>query len=345
MEAMPEDIRSHFMNREHTMHHTDGLFNGIWSDMAIETTFMRYGHSRGGIIGITLQPDTVKTWAYSLHACNSLTSDLQAMRDTEQVTEQSQHKEEMRSRICADQRDHKTLQEKLELCINPLDPEQHPQALVNVVTGKVVTNPSVNVSNALQLGRAQMENFEDSWPNGFHDTIPKVVNTMGLSRKHIKVGDIKVFDTETIYARAMGLVRSSRVLDTNQLLSHELAPHPPSMFDSTGHMREAKTKASLKNALKVELSERLAENIMVRFLDGCAVLWVVPWPANGTVQDYLKRFRAYLINQLRQSDVYLIFDRQVHSQKSIYLSLSYFTLLKDCNFYIFCQIIYNDGST
>ena len=290
-------------------------------DMAIETTFMRYGHSRGVIIGKAPQPDTFKTWAYSLHACNSLTSDLQAMRDTEHVTEQSQHKEEMRSRICADQRDRKTLREKLELCINPLDPEQHPQALVNVVTGKVVTNPSLNVSNALQLEIAQMEHFEGSWPNGFHDTIPKVVNTIGLSRKHIKVGDIKVFDTETIYARAMGSVRSSRVLDNNQLLSHELAPHPPSMFDSTGHMREAKTKASLKNALKVELSERLAENIMVRFLDGCAVLWVVPWPANDTKQDYLKRFPAYLINQLRQSDVYLIFDRQLHSQKITYLSL------------------------
>ena len=37
------------------MHHIPGLWNGLWSDMYIESTFMRYGHSHGGIIGITLR--------------------------------------------------------------------------------------------------------------------------------------------------------------------------------------------------------------------------------------------------------------------------------------------------
>ena len=72
MAAMPEDVRQHFVNGEHIMHHNPGLFNGIWSDMAIETTFMRYGHGQSGIIGITLRPETLKTWAYSLtHATQS----------------------------------------------------------------------------------------------------------------------------------------------------------------------------------------------------------------------------------------------------------------------------------
>ena len=30
---------------------------------------MRYGHWPSGIIGITLKPETLKTWAYSLHGC------------------------------------------------------------------------------------------------------------------------------------------------------------------------------------------------------------------------------------------------------------------------------------
>ena len=69
MEAMPEVVRQRFVKGEHTMHHNAGLFIGIWSDMAIETTFMRYGHGQSGIIGITLRPETLNTWAYSLHAC------------------------------------------------------------------------------------------------------------------------------------------------------------------------------------------------------------------------------------------------------------------------------------
>ena len=56
MKGMPSDVHKHFMDGEHTVHHTTGLFNGIWSDMAIETTSMQYGKGRSGIIGITLKP-------------------------------------------------------------------------------------------------------------------------------------------------------------------------------------------------------------------------------------------------------------------------------------------------
>ncbi|KAK5898165.1 hypothetical protein CgunFtcFv8_015606 [Champsocephalus gunnari] len=63
------------------MHHRSDVFNGIWSDMAIETTFMRYGHGQNGIIGITLRPETLKTWASSMHACNKVVGNLDSMRD------------------------------------------------------------------------------------------------------------------------------------------------------------------------------------------------------------------------------------------------------------------------
>ena len=64
MQAMPEEVRAPFMKGQHTMHHNAGIFNGIWTDMAIETTIMRYSHGQNGIIGITLQRETVKTWSY-----------------------------------------------------------------------------------------------------------------------------------------------------------------------------------------------------------------------------------------------------------------------------------------
>ena len=43
MEALPEDILQRFMKGEHVMRHKPVQWNGIWSDMFIETTFMRYG--------------------------------------------------------------------------------------------------------------------------------------------------------------------------------------------------------------------------------------------------------------------------------------------------------------
>ena len=55
------------MKGEHVTRHTPGNWNAIWTDMMIETTFMRYGKGPNGSIGITLKPESLKTWALSLH--------------------------------------------------------------------------------------------------------------------------------------------------------------------------------------------------------------------------------------------------------------------------------------
>ena len=94
-----------------------------------------------------------------------------------------------------------------------------------------MTHPSVNVNDAVQLGHTQMESFKKTWPEVFHDTIHKVVNSLSFSRKHLKLEKAKVLGTQTIYARAMTLQNTSRDFDKENLLAHELAPYPMSMFD------------------------------------------------------------------------------------------------------------------
>ena len=67
--------------------------------MFIETTFMRYGHGPRGIIGITLKPETLKTWALGLHICSRLEQDIAEITEGERVTKQETHKEETTARI------------------------------------------------------------------------------------------------------------------------------------------------------------------------------------------------------------------------------------------------------
>ena len=52
----------------------------------------------------------------------------------------------------------------------------------------------------------------------------------------------------------MGLQSGQRSLDADSIMAHELSPYPTAMFDADGQTREAKTKANLENATKVELS-------------------------------------------------------------------------------------------
>ena len=69
-------------------------------------------------------------------------------------------------------------------------------------------------------------------------------------------------------------------------------------------------KSKPKHALKVEISERKIDKMIdTKFLDGCAVLWVIPWPTNVKVQDFLNAFRRNITRHLQSCDVYLVFDR------------------------------------
>ena len=96
------------------------------------------------------------------------------------------------------------------------------------------------------IGTKQMQKFEKGWQEGFWSTISKKVKTISDSKKHIKVGSQKVYDTSVIYSRVIGIQASSRDIDIKKVLSHELAPVPTAMFHDSGAMRICKAKSDLK---------------------------------------------------------------------------------------------------
>ena len=234
-EAIPDEICRQFLQGEHVTRHLAGAWNGMWTDMMIETTFMRYGKGPRGLIGITLKPNAMKTWALSLHICCRIQKDIREMTQHEMST-RNRHKEEMKSRMLSDANDREKPRNKLEESINPLDSAQHPEeGILNIVSGRISPD-EVNVDRALEIGETTMKTFELSWPTGFNAPISKEVKTMQLMKKHVGVGAIKVYDTKTnvIYSRIIGLQASGREVDIDDVLKYELAPIPMAMFDSSG---------------------------------------------------------------------------------------------------------------
>ena len=61
--------------------HIGGAWNWVWTDMmpGDRTHFMRYGKGPRGLIGITVKPNAMKTWALSLHICCSIQKDIREM--------------------------------------------------------------------------------------------------------------------------------------------------------------------------------------------------------------------------------------------------------------------------
>ena len=77
----------------------------------------------------------------------------------------------------------------------------------------------------------QIEEFEYGWPEGFIGKISKTVEIFDVTKRHVEVGDTRVFDTTLIFSRVMiGLLANGHELDIKHILDHELAPVPTSLF-------------------------------------------------------------------------------------------------------------------
>ena len=62
MEKLPGIVLDKFLEGDNVMRHKKGIWNGIWSDMMIETTYMQYGKVPSDLIDITTNPRSVQIW-------------------------------------------------------------------------------------------------------------------------------------------------------------------------------------------------------------------------------------------------------------------------------------------
>ena len=141
-------------------------------------------------------------------------------------------------------------------------------------------------------------------------TVSLGVKKKKKKKKSIKVGAAKVYDTNLIYSRVIGLQASDRPVDITDLLAHELAPVPPALFIESGELRTASAKSVLKtNTAQLLSARRSQENVDVIVIDGSAYLWIPSWPASGTIQHYIEKFKYHIGQKLTEADVFLVFDR------------------------------------
>jgi len=85
------------------------------------------------------------------------------------------YKEEMPACI-SDAKDRKIISEKLQTCINPLNPTHHPQNM-NIATGWIAPD-NVNVDCTVSLGQEQMKNHKLALAEVFHNSLEKKIVTM-----------------------------------------------------------------------------------------------------------------------------------------------------------------------
>ena len=252
MKKLPEYLVKKFMNGEHVVCIQNGLFNAIWSDMAIESSYMKVGKGPTGVIGVTTNDRSVSIWSNSHHLCGELLTELSDL-GSKQQTHDSKHKEEGTGRIKSDADDRSKIRSALNKCIHPLLVETHASnVLVNIYIGEESTK-SVNVNKTAEIGNKQMDEFQDNLPDAFRKTLTtKVVLMTSLKdKKTIQEAEKGDYNEDLIFSRVLLLLGTNQI-DFKDVFNFELAAVPTSLFYETGNARYPKNKSVLMNKLKVE---------------------------------------------------------------------------------------------
>ena len=196
----------------------------------------------------------------------------------------------------------------------PFVNKNHAQQLVNIASGRINADSSVNAEMAFDIGKSQLANFIEKLPTGFYESLvtDQKVKYMNSDKKGMKIGDKEVYDTAAIYARIIGLLATGQAT-LEDVIKFELSAVPTSMFDEHGDMRIDKGKSTLKNKLQVETPSRNSIDTCASFIDGCAVFWILNWPDKCTVEDIAQNMYSYVTDMLCYQDVYLIFDKYLPS--------------------------------
>ena len=101
-------ILNKFMKAEHAVGNQKGLWNGTWSDMMIETTYMKYGKGPSGMISTATKPRSMQTWANSHQIVNETLHNLVTFTES-------------RARLISDQEDGAKLRKLMSTCTHPFN--------------------------------------------------------------------------------------------------------------------------------------------------------------------------------------------------------------------------------
>ena len=156
---LPGIVLEQFLKDEYVVRYHDEHWNRIWTNIMIESAYMRHGEGAGGIIGTTTKPRSVKIWSNSLPSFNDVLRDLDKLRGR-YSTQKIIHKEEPEARVIADMKDRNALQITLQLCAHPFEMTSHdPSVFMNIYTSEISPDKR-NVLKSVEIRNKQMKEFQ-----------------------------------------------------------------------------------------------------------------------------------------------------------------------------------------
>jgi len=259
-------------------------FSAIASDQALEQTVNRDGKSQGGVIGFTLRKGALTRWMVTRHITEQYTEAFKELCHSNKEAKITNHSEHGQTTMARYERDVVKIEEYVRSTQNPYDLETVPDELVNVTTGQVASREvSDGLSNFMEAVEKRNITFIEKQllvdrTVSFWDTDPrtKTPTFANMSKTLTSTKSDKIMvDSEVLFRRLLA-VSKHRDVSLEEVLTHELAPVLPSLFNDDGTMRKT-SKADLAKKLESNCDEIQVlgdsdEHDIACIIDGMALL-------------------------------------------------------------------------
>lgn len=304
---------------------TSRRFNAVASDQALEQTINREGKSQGGVIGFTLRKGALTRWMVTRHVTAQYTEAFKELCDQQPDVGDTYHAEHGKTRMARDEQDVTKILEFVSNAQNPFDLDTVPNELVNIATGQIASQEVSNgLGHFIREAKKRNKSFIEKrlladrtmsfWETDSRSKTP-TFSDMSKPLKSSKRDKLMV-DSEVLFRRLLA-VSKKRDVSLEQVLTHELAPVPPSLFNNDGTMRKTQ-KADLAKKLEatceeIQVLETSDQHDTAYVIDGMALLQTLDEAQFDTFDDLgrtvMQKILSLLASDQSVTSVTLVFDR------------------------------------
>lgn len=294
-----------FMNGLYVIRRTDQYWAGLGCDLVIEQALMRSLKTAGGLTrGSGMSEHQRALWTLSVPVSSSYNDAMQGFTHQSFVTSE-QHKEATTSRIKRDHEDVEKIADKLKT-FSPFSDEV---SLSNIITG-VNANEDVNVHNLFTIGSETVAKMEGQPVFSFSYKRTMKAKTLASTRA-VRVAEDRTIDPALLFQRFL-VVSQTGDLSLNEVLSYELSPYPPSLFEAK-HLLRKPDKAQLMDALKNQVTKSSDEAVLKdvpevehNVLDGGSLLHRLKWTEGKTYFSIADDYASFTVKHYGKATI--VFD-------------------------------------
>ena len=185
---------------------SEGHFNGVWLDYALETTQNKDLKGAGGIIGLTMRSQALVRWFIARLVTAMYATEFKKGTDTNISDDKQPAQTKAKASDTRWNSDVKKIRDMLQgPCVDPFDITEAPTKLINIAKGAVAPDAiEKSLCCALDKGTTMADKFVSNLasdnPKSFYAPIPRSnIKTMKEMNKKVKIKSKRVKQCIFVY--------------------------------------------------------------------------------------------------------------------------------------------------